>query len=118
MGKRGNNKMFTAERVALLLLAIVVIVWACLVWIGKQSSETTLPITSIPIDSVKGTVPSDSSKRNMSPDSVAILKSDTIRKSKHSLKKRDKRKKETKKKKKTLESKGQRDHLREPITQD
>lgn len=98
--------MFTAERVALMLLAVAFIVWACIVIIDKRSPEATPPVTVISIDSVTGTISSDSLTRHH-----------IYTKRQPSGKKATGRKGAAKKKK-GKESKGKRDHLHEPIPQE
>lgn len=89
--------MFTAVRVSMLLLAIAIIVWACVVFIDKQSPEISIPATDFQIDSVNGTIAADSLEQPTG--------------------KTQSKKRNITKKKKRKKSIGPRDHLREPIPQ-
>lgn len=94
-GKR--YKMFTAERLALLLLAAFILVWACLLLRDRTAEGEPLPEPITSIDSVSGTVAADSLRL---PRKTASKKRTGT------------------KKKKTKKSTGPRDHLREPIPQE
>ncbi len=89
-------KMFTAERVALLLVAVIFLACACFLFWDRTAAEETLPEPIANIDSVTGTISTDSLKTRRG-------------------KKTSKKKKATKKN--TTKDKGPRDHLREPIPQ-
>lgn len=125
--------MFTAERVALLLLALAVIVWGCIVLFQKRIPKAALPETTIAIDSIKGTLPSDSVivseiSDSVSSDSIKNANINTgnsatsVREKKNFHKKKGSGKngstKQKKKQRKTEKSLGPRDHLREPIPQE
>lgn len=118
--------MFTAERVALLLLAISIITWACIVIIDKRSPKAELPETTATTDSVNVTVRSDTvisdtlSAVKTIPEKVAGKGvTDAKKKIREQKKKSGPRKNEaTKKKAKRQKAENPRDHLNEPIPQD
>lgn len=90
----------------MLLLAVALMVWACIILIDKRPPEAAVPVASVSIDSVKGTLPSDSMAEN---------RGDAKR---QTGSKKGKQGKGASKKNKASKSKGQRDHLREPIPQE
>lgn len=45
--------MFTAERIALLLLVVAIVIWAIVVYIDKNKSSASLPEIEVRMDSVE-----------------------------------------------------------------
>lgn len=97
-------KMFTAERVALLLLALAIAVWACVVFFGK-TREVVIPESDICTDRI--------------PATIEVVDSAMAGK-KYKPKKKGRAKKNNKKikAKKQQQPARQRDHLREPVREE
>lgn len=104
--------MFTAERIALLLLAIAVVVWATVVYLDNHKGPAVLPEIEVRMDTAA-----------TSNDTVNVGVSTKYNPGNRNVKERTKEKKQKSKNRKSGKSRNKaakqpvkhRDHLREPV---
>lgn len=100
MGNSGKNKMFTAERIAQIFLAIMMVATALVIMLNKPGTDTNAAPQPIVEDSMKITHEGDSAKPATWPNKP----------------KPPKKERKNKTEKKTKEPIRQRDHLHEPMS--
>lgn len=100
--------MFTAERIALLLLAVAIVVWAIVVYIDKNKGPASLPEIEVRMDSVEIS--------NSIVNVGETTKGDTAKEKSKDKKRKSKKGKSGKSKEKVAKPPVKhRDHLREPV---